>query len=173
MNRLIIDYDKCVGCEMCVMRCSLDKTGMVNPAHARIHIVRHEEEGIMMPAACRHCDEPRCLAVCPVNAISKDGATGLLHIDAETCIGCKLCVEACLYGGPTDVPREGRKAKQSARIKVICDLCGGKPACIEMCPTGAIQFTVLDEGAKKRQDEGVEKLAKLRAERLAVGAKKH
>lgn len=62
MNVIFVDYDKCVGCELCVMRCSLEKTGTCNPAWSRIHVLKQEEEGITMPVLCRHCEEPPQLA---------------------------------------------------------------------------------------------------------------
>ena len=165
MKYLFVDYEKCVGCEICALRCSLEKTGVCNPSAARIHIVREEEQGVMMPAVCRHCDEPRCAPVCPVKAISKDAPTGLVRIDPDVCIGCKLCAEACPYGGPTGIPRPGGQINPSATIKVLCDLCGGNPACTDMCPTAALQFLGPDAVSLRRQREGQEKLAVLLARR--------
>jgi Fe-S-cluster-containing dehydrogenase component len=168
MKRLVVDYGKCVGCEMCAMRCSLEKTGnTVNPAVARIHLVRVEEEGIMMPAVCRHCEEPKCIPACPVkNCMSRDSKTGLVSINAEICIGCKKCTEACPYGGPVSIPRMSKTgSKQSATLKVLCDLCNGKPACVEFCPTGCIQYTEADTALAARQKKGQEELAGLIAAR--------
>jgi len=166
LKRLVIDYEKCVGCELCAMRCSLEKTGMVNPSRARIHIVRIEEEGIMMPAVCRHCDQPACIPACPVkNCITRDAETGLVSINAELCIGCKKCTEACPYGGPTGVPRENPRPKQSSTIKVLCDLCRGNPACVEFCPTGCLRYTEADPALAEREKKGKEELATLIAQR--------
>ncbi|MEW6142750.1 MAG: 4Fe-4S dicluster domain-containing protein [Chloroflexota bacterium] len=167
MKRLVIDYEKCVGCELCAMRCSLEKTGsMVNPSQARIHLVRVEEEGIMMPAVCRHCDEPKCIPACPVrNCMTKDSKTGLVSINAELCIGCKKCTEACPYGGPVGIPRENPKPKQSSTIKVLCDLCHGNPVCVEFCPTACLQYTEADPALAEREKKGKEELAALIAQR--------
>lgn len=161
MKRLMVDYDKCTGCEMCAMRCSLEKTGAVNPSQARIHLVRHEEEGIMMPAVCRHCHNPKCLPACPVSAIVKDAVTGLVSINADTCIGCKKCLEACTYDSPRDVSRQDRTGKQSARVKVICDLCGGSPACAEMCQTGALSYAEVDPLGREKRHADLKKLTDL------------
>ena len=158
MQGLYIDYEKCVGCELCTMRCSLEKTSRVNPAESRIRLVRIEEEGIVMPAVCRHCDEPYCIPACPVNAISKNAETGLVQIDADICTGCKLCLEACPYSGPVNVTVIGKKVSS---IKVICDLCNGHPACVEVCPTGTLQFVTIDDAMAERQKQGQERLAKL------------
>jgi len=164
MKRLLLSYEKCVGCEMCSMRCSLAKTGRVNPSQARIHLVREEERGVMMAAVCRHCHKPKCIPACPVDAIVKDEKTGLVSIDAALCIGCKKCVEACPYGSPVGVPRNERSGKQTATMKVICDLCGGSPACVEFCPTGALRFAEPDPADHNERRRGLEELAKLVAE---------
>ena len=112
----------------------------------------------MMPAVCRHCDEPYCIPACPVNAISKNVETGLVRIDANICIGCKLCLEACPYGGPVSIPVTGKKV---SNIKVTCDLCNGHPVCIEVCPTGTLQFVTIDDAMTESQKQGQEKLTKL------------
>jgi len=161
MKMIFVDYDKCVGCEMCSMRCSLEKTGLVNPAQARIHLVKIEEEGYMMPALCRHCNKPKCIPACPVDAIVKDENTGMVSIIAETCIGCKLCVEACSYGGPVGLPRGEGQTKPSATIKVLCDHCGGEPKCIEFCPTEAITYIDRNEESLAKQRPGQKKLVEV------------
>lgn len=50
--------------------------------------------------SCGHCDNPACVSVCPTGAHAKDPETGLVTVDAEVCIGCGSCVEACPYGAP-------------------------------------------------------------------------
>jgi len=126
-------------------------------------VLKPAEEGIIMPVICRHCEEPPCIPACPVDAISKHKETGLVRIDSNTCIGCKLCVEACPYGGPVGIPVEVKNSKGSYSTKVICDLCDGQPSCVESCPTGALQFISRDEANKKRGQQNMGELAELRA----------
>ena len=76
----------------------------------------------------------------------------------HSCTGCKLCLEACPYSGPVNVPVTGKKV---SNIKVICDLCNGHPACVEVCPTGTLQFVTIDDAMAERQKEGQERLTKL------------
>lgn len=159
-----------MGCELCAIRCSVEKTGTCNPSRARIHLVKEEEHAVLMPAACRHCVEPKCLPACPVKCIQQDPATGLVSIDMAVCIGCKLCQEVCPYGGPVGVPRPDGGMKPSRTIKVLCDLCSGHPACVDFCPTGALEYAEADPERQQRQDRQLPQLAALIAERKARAA---
>lgn len=158
MRELYIEYENCVGCELCAMRCSLEKTGRVNPALSRIHLVKVEADGIMLPAACRHCAEPKCIPACPVDCISKDPATGLVSIDAAVCTGCKMCIWACPYEGPVRLPSATAKMKN---VKALCDLCDGAPKCVTVCPTATLRYVEIDAPRRARKDRGEAELAAL------------
>ncbi|MBI4286739.1 MAG: 4Fe-4S dicluster domain-containing protein [Chloroflexi bacterium] len=149
---LFIDADKCTGCRMCTMACSLSKTETFNPARSRISILRWEEEGIMQPIVCHHCENPPCIKACPVDAISKNKETGLVAIDQPLCIGCKVCIMECPFGGFSLDPVEN--------IVTNCDLCGGNPECVAICPTGALTYVTADRTALMRRRGAMEKLGK-------------
>jgi len=85
---------------------------------------------------CFQCDDAACLAVCKTKAISRDEESGLVKIDPEKCIGCRMCVMACPFGNIT-FSREARCAQK-------CDQCGGKALCAEFCPTKAIEYLPAD-----------------------------
>jgi len=51
-----------------------------------------------------------------------------IHIDADKCTGCQLCVKACPYSAI-------RVTEGLATITEACTLCGG---CMSVCPVGAI-----------------------------------
>jgi len=55
----------CTGCEMCLLTCSLAKTGTVNPLLARMRLM-HTEEGASYPVICRHCRNAACLEACRI-----------------------------------------------------------------------------------------------------------
>jgi formate dehydrogenase iron-sulfur subunit len=105
--------------------------------------------------ACMHCSDAVCVWVCPSYARTYD-QDGHIAIDRERCIGCGRCVEYC----PFEVPRLGTdnltrriQIKSYAPRKVAhkCTWCtdrlenGLLPACVNTCPTGALDFGDRDE----------------------------
>lgn len=141
-KKIVIDTDKCTGCYMCGQACSLVKTGTFNPAAARIRVVDWEESGVTVPVVCQHCKEPVCLPACPEGAISKDSQTGVVHIDKDLCVNCAVCRQVCPYAGPVYSFSEGQV--------VLCDHCGGDPVCVNVCPTGALQYRELNDAEEER-----------------------
>jgi Fe-S-cluster-containing hydrogenase component 2 len=61
--------------------------------------------------------------------ISPVGAKVVLD---DQCVGCKLCTIACPHG-TIFINSDTHKAFK-------CNLCGGQPACAEVCPTQAILY---------------------------------
>ena len=99
-----------------------------------------------VPVLCRHCDDPLCASVCPVNAISRTN-DGLVLIDETACNGCKLCIYTC--------PNGCISFNEVNRAAGHCDQCRGRteagldPACVQHCIGGALQF-VGDEELEER-----------------------
>ena len=69
---LTVDYQKCTGCRLCELVCSVTHDGISNPARSRIKIVKWEDEGLYVPMICQQCEDAPCKNVCPVGAISRD-----------------------------------------------------------------------------------------------------
>jgi len=131
---IAIDYDKCTGCRICEIACSIKNCEEVNPVKSRIRVVRIEAEGNAdsFPVLCMKCVEAACMAVCPVGAISKDPKTGIPTVNSDKCIGCSACVYACPFGAVTVDRALGHAFK--------CNLCDGEPTCVAFCPKEAIQY---------------------------------
>jgi len=55
----------------------------------------------------------------------------MIDLIPEKCIGCRLCVKACLFGG----------IAVDNKIPVLTDQCTGCGACVEVCRAGAIVAT--------------------------------
>ncbi|HSH50292.1 MAG TPA: DmsC/YnfH family molybdoenzyme membrane anchor subunit [Bacteroidales bacterium] len=141
-NIFIFDYNKCVGCHACVVAC-MNENGFQLPNQWRnIHSSNHSHYPQLplfyLSLACNHCDDAPCLKNCPANAYSRDKNTGAVIHHPEKCIGCKYCTWACPYDAPKFNPKEGIIEK--------CTFCnhrieeGQKPACADLCPTGALDF---------------------------------
>lgn len=138
---LVIDAAKCTGCLSCVVACSVRNEGETNINMSRIKISHFPMEYFYFPSVCLQCETPYCALVCPVGALSKDQDTGVVELNRDKCVGCKLCLLACPFGNLTFV--HGVAAK--------CDLCEGDPVCVKACQWGALAFGEADEiGSDKR-----------------------
>jgi Fe-S-cluster-containing dehydrogenase component len=70
---------------------------------------------------------------------------GVVRVKAEDCIGCSACVDECPFGMVMLHPERG--------LPLICDLCGGDPACVKRCATKAIIYADRDAIARKRREK--------------------
>jgi len=117
-----------------------------------------------IPAPCQQCQNAPCVNVCPVGAtfVSPEG---IVLIDQDRCIGCRICMAACPYDrrffnwGDPPVPPEAMLAHYSADHQIPatkgtvmkCDMCpdmaraGTLPYCAQACPNGAIYYGDLEE----------------------------
>ena len=160
---LVIDLDVCVGCHACATACKEWNSGGhsaplpdFNPYGAdqwgvwfnRIHSFEEGDgEGartVHFPRSCLHCDEPACVTVCPTGASYKRAEDGIVLVNADICIGCKLCSWAC--------PDGAREFDQDQGVMKKCTLCIDRiynenlaeaerlPACVMVCPTSARHF---------------------------------
>ena len=162
---LVIDLDTCVGCQACATSCkewnAQGDSGPITDTDAygenpsgpwfnRIHGYEVKEQGsdgsriVNFPRSCLHCEEPACVTVCPTGASYKRAEDGIVLVNPETCIGCKLCSWACPYGA--------REYDYTQGVMKKCTLCVDRiyntnlepedqvPACVKACPTGARHF---------------------------------
>ena len=149
----LIDSEKCTGCKLCEAVCAFCKEREFNPTRSRIHILKWERTGLDIPMVCLHCDTPICESVCPTRAICRNNETGAMVIDYDLCIGCKMCVFACPFGGISVDLKKRRVIK--------CDLCDGDPRCVRFCSPGAIQYVKASRIAFMKKRHAVEQLSEL------------
>jgi len=162
---LVIDIDICVGCHACAVNCKEWNTGGemapltdLNPYGKdpdgvwfnRIHTfeVTPDDGGpgitAHFPKSCMHCEQAACVTVCPTGASYKRAEDGIVLVDEDKCIGCKLCSWACPYGA--------REFDSDSGVMKKCTLCIDRiynenleevdrvPACVATCPVGARHF---------------------------------
>ncbi len=135
----IIDNRKCIGCHACSTAC---KSENEVPLGVNRTWVKYVETGAypdvtrhFQVTRCNHCANPPCVRICPVTAMYQRD-DGIVEFDANACIGCKACMQACPYDAIYIDPESHTAAK--------CHYCahrteiGLEPACVVVCPEHAI-----------------------------------
>jgi Fe-S-cluster-containing hydrogenase component 2 len=130
MRQLLVREELCSGCRACELACAVRHDGRFGTSMSRIRVTRIERLGVMRPQCCRGCADAPCVAVCPTCALSRDDLTAVVRVDPDGCITCSLCADACSFGLLWFHPGTG--------LPLICDACGGDPACVKRCVTGAL-----------------------------------
>ena len=145
---MVVDLRKCIGCQACTVACIMENA--VPDGSFRTHVSvyevereAHEPSMVMLPRLCNHCTNPPCVEVCPVGATFKQEGTGEVLVDAERCVGCGYCVQACPY--------DARFINHETQTADKCTFCvhrtsaGLLPACVETCVGGARNFGDLND----------------------------
>ena len=159
---MLYDVTQCVGCGSCYNACKeQNKLPETNKDFLKDHLsdktytVVEQYGEHFSRKNCMHCEEPACVSVCPVGAFEKT-PLGPVVYDADKCIGCRYCMQAC----PHSIPRY-EWSKTSPRVRK-CIMCSDRlkkdmpTACSEACPAGATIFGDLEDlkiEAKKRLKE--------------------
>lgn len=152
---LVINPEQCTGCHSCEMTCSLVHDGRCDFTLSRIGVMKTRGGGTgeNIPVVCRQCDDPICVEVCIMGAISRDDKTGAMLIDEDLCVGCKTCVTACPFGGVF--------FHHVKNCGVKCDLCGGDPECVKACAYGALMYLDIGEWTAYQRRKGMSNLVKI------------
>ena len=133
VKTLIIHPEKCNNCTDCETACINSKSSLTSPGLSCIRILEDaDDEDFFFPIACKQCENPPCLAVCPKEAIYRDTRIDRVLIDRKKCVGCGMCVSACPFGA---MKLDKLKAKSYK-----CDLCDGDPECVKVCEPGALEY---------------------------------
>ena len=153
-----IDTSICIGCKACEVACQQWNDLQLEPtvqtgsyqtlpsldANYWNLIKFHEQPGaeglswLMRKDQCMHCADPGCLRACPAPGAIVQYENGIVDVNPDLCIGCKLCETGC----PFDVPRYNAKTDKMQKCTLCVDRTqvGLEPACIKACPTGTLQF---------------------------------
>ncbi|MBA3011614.1 MAG: formate dehydrogenase [Desulfobacula sp.] len=154
-----IDTTVCTACRGCQVACkqwhdlpaeaTVNTGSYQNPADLSFStyklvkmnetVINNKLNWLFFPDQCRHCIDAPCLETAfDPNAIYQDAATGAILYTAKT---KGLDADAIIGSCPYNIPRKGPDGSISK-----CDMCndrvhnGKKPACVETCPTGTMNF---------------------------------
>lgn len=143
-----------------------------------------EDDAFYMPIACMQCEKPPCVKVCPVRTTYRE-PDGVVVVDYNWCIGCRMCIGACPYWarrfnwGEPNLPKEEMNPRthylgNRPRMKGVVEKCtfclqrsrhGRYPACVEVCPVGARKFgNLLDPESEVRRVLDKKRVFRLKAE---------
>jgi Fe-S-cluster-containing dehydrogenase component len=141
MPRIKVLAERCIGCFACEIACMQEHGLPPGPRLIRVEPADKEfpwSAGPMFrPVVCRHCGKATCMDACPEGALVR-GEAGTVAVVAESCTGCRACLEACPWAVPQFHPESS--------IALLCDLCpaqtvaGARTACIHHCPADALEL---------------------------------
>jgi dimethyl sulfoxide reductase iron-sulfur subunit len=154
---MIFDLRACDGCEACVLACQQAHCLPAKTEWIKVYeLVGAGGQPYYLPKPCMMCEDPPCLAVCPVGATFRTDE-GVVLVDQDVCIGCRTCMAACPYEsryfnaepGPKAPPQPFPRSPEWPVPQVVgtvgkCVLCaaglhaGHLPACADACSMGVI-----------------------------------
>ena len=141
MKAISINFEKCTGCDACMLACSFAHEGVFSLKKSRIWVLKNHAKAIFIPTVCESCAHIPCVYSCPTGAISYNEKLGTPIVNEQLCIGCKICERVCPY--------DGIKVVDGVALK--CDLCGGDPECVKVCDAGAID--IIDFNLKNSKEK--------------------
>lgn len=151
----IVDLRFCTGQRKCVSSCQT-RHGLP-PEQTWMRVLSWQDEvgkEFFMPVPCQMCENPPCVAVCPVSATTRT-AEGITLVDQDKCIGSRACMAACPYEAryfnwnkPAETNRMPAPSPSTPEFPANqigtvgkCVLCADRipysnelPSCVEACP---------------------------------------
>ncbi len=144
---MVIDTNRCIGCHGCTIACISENNVPDGYYRSWVKIV---EKGTypttsihFLPRLCNQCEDAPCLNLCPTGATYRTREDGVVHVNRDVCVGCRICVVACPYGSRFVNPLTHTADK--------CDFCyhritkGLEPACVDACTGRARIFGDLSD----------------------------
>ena len=138
VKTITIDVDKCTGCRACEVICSAfhatDKYSSINPARARIRVIREPLTDIYVPVYAGD--------YAPAECAGRDKYT----IDGKEYEECAFCRASCSSRDEFKEPDSGLPLK--------CDMCEDdppqeEPLCVQWCLNDALIYEEREEEAEE------------------------
>lgn len=166
---MVINKKRCIGCDACALACK-NANGTPKGVYWS-HVVKKETGEYpnaamdYTPMLCMHCEDAPCVLHCPTGASVKH-EDGIVTVDYDKCIGCRMCVTACPYGARWYIPKTDESAYTDKPLTLKeerdaagftpgtvskCVFCrdkvqaGEQPACVAACPVDARIFGDIDD----------------------------
>ena len=136
-----VDADKCSGCRACEIACSAfhatPKYSSINPARARIQIIRYPLRDIWMPVFAGEYTPAECM-----------GRPSYV-IDGKEYPECDFCRASC--------PARNRFKEPDSLLPLKCDMCESdppekEPLCVQWCLEDVLTY----EEREEEVEEGIE-----------------
>src|SRR5690349_14091165 len=145
----LIDTSTCIGCKACEVACQewndLPNAKTVQDGSYQTlptmtadfwNLIKFQEAEVdgnfnwlMRKDQCMHCADPGCLKACPAPGAIVQYSNGIVDVNPDQCIGCRLCETGC----PFDVPRFSEKTGKMSKCTLCVDrtTVGLEPACVK------------------------------------------
>jgi Fe-S-cluster-containing hydrogenase component 2 len=147
---LTIHPQRCNGCGLCELACSLSHLGHIDTSRSRIRVTAWHTGDIFLPSCCQQCADAPCMTVCPKDAMIWDDYRGRVMVDYDRCVSCGTCMAACPYAAI--------RFDDIRQMIFKCDVCNGNPQCVHFCEPGALKWDDVDS----LQSASIRKSAALR-----------
>jgi anaerobic carbon-monoxide dehydrogenase iron sulfur subunit len=118
--RISVEREKCTGCHLCELACSLFHLGIINTEKSAIRIQKDDlDTSINTPVVCRQCKQMKCI----------DGEDVSATLVKKQFLWAKKRAERCPFDSLSVMGNDA----------FHCDLCAGHPQCVRVCTTNAIR----------------------------------
>ena len=129
VKRIIIDVDKCNGCQACEVICSashaLPQYSSTNPARSRVRVIRDPLSDIYLPVFAGEYTAAEC------------AGRDKYRIDGKEYDECAFCRASC--------PSRDLFKEPDSGLPLKCDMCESDPSlqeplCVQWCLADALRF---------------------------------
>jgi len=145
IKRIVIDVDKCNGCQGCEVICSafhaIPQYSSNNPARSRVRVVRDPLSDIYVPVYAGEYTAAEC------------AGRDKYVIDGKEYEECAFCRAAC--------PSRDAFKESDSGLPLKCDMCESdptleEPMCVQWCLADALTYEVREEEIEEEEESPLE-----------------